>query len=197
MNEINEFEDFEPVDPKKKKVKLAISIIAAVIVVALLVTVITFACITESFIVDGASMLPTLNGGVDNDYTDGDKVMINKVKKISRGDIVVAYVSKENKTLIKRVVAVGGDKVKIENGILYVNGIKESGEYLSAENKRMYSGIELLNVDEFVVKENYVYLLGDNRSVSHDSRAIGQIGVDEIKGVVFMIIRENKKLEFI
>ncbi|MGN0795346.1 MAG: signal peptidase I [Christensenellales bacterium] len=197
MNEINEFEDFEPVDPKKKKVKLAISIIAAVIVVALLVTVITFACITESFIVDGASMLPTLNGGVDSDYTDGDKVMINKVKKISRGDIVVAYVSKENKTLIKRVVAVGGDKVKIENGILYVNGVKESGEYLSAENKRMYSGIELLNVDEFVIKENYVYLLGDNRSVSHDSRAIGQIGIDEIKGVVFMIIRENKKLEFI
>lgn len=197
MNEINELEDFSPVDPKKKKVKIALSVIATVIVLALLVTVITFSCITESFIVDGASMQPTLEGGKDGDYTDGDKVIVNKVKQISRGDIVVATVAKENKTLIKRCVAVGGDKVKIESGILYVNGVQESGEYLSVENKRMYNGVELLNVEEFVVKPNYVYLLGDNRSVSHDSRAIGQISVDEINGVVFIIIRENKKLEFI
>ncbi|MDY4560009.1 MAG: signal peptidase I, partial [Eubacteriales bacterium] len=173
------------------------TIVISVFLVALLAVVIALAVVTESFIVDGTSMLPYLSGGKDNDYNDGDKVIVDKVKKVKRGNIVVATIASENKTLIKRAVAVGGDKVKIVDGVLYVNGVKESGEYLSKENKIMYSGFSPLQVDEFTVKNGYVYLLGDNRNVSHDSRSIGQISLDEINGVAFMIVRENKTLEIV
>lgn len=194
---MNEFEELEVSEPKKNKRKLTATIIISVFLVALLAVVIALAVVTESFIVDGTSMLPYLNGGKDNDYTDGDKVIVDKVRKVKRGNIVVATVKSENKTLIKRAVAIGGDKVKIVDGVLYVNGVKENGEYLSNENKIMYSGFSPLQVEEFTVKNGYVYLLGDNRNVSHDSRSIGQISLDEINGVAFMIVRENKTLEII
>ena len=194
---MNEFEELEISEPKKNKRKLTATIVISVFLVALLAVVIALAVVTESFIVDGTSMLPYLSGGKDNDYTDGDKVIVDKVKKVKRDNIVVATIASENKTLIKRAVAVGGDKVKIVDGVLYVNGVKESGEYLSKENKIMYSGFSPLQVDEFTVKNGYVYLLGDNRNVSHDSRSIGQISLDEINGVAFMIVRENKTLEIV
>lgn len=194
---MNEFEELEISEPKKNKRKLTATIVISVFLVALLAVVIALAVVTESFIVDGTSMLPYLSGGKDNDYTDGDKVIVDKVKKVKRGNIVVATIASENKTLIKRAVAVGGDKVKIVDGVLYVNGVKESGEYLSKENNIMYSGFSPLQVDEFTVKNGYVYLLGDNRNVSHDSRSIGQISLDEINGVAFMIVRENKTLEIV
>ncbi|MDY4559948.1 MAG: hypothetical protein SPD42_05515, partial [Eubacteriales bacterium] len=65
---MNEFEELEISEPKKNKRKLTATIVISVFLVALLAVVIALAVVTESFIVDGTSMLPYLSGGKDNDY---------------------------------------------------------------------------------------------------------------------------------
>ncbi len=80
---------------------------------------------------------------------------------------------------IKRVIAVGGDHVKIENGKVHVNGIELEEEYLR-DDVLTYSNA----YDDFIVPEGYVFAMGDNRDKSTDCRAFGCIPLNKIEGVV-------------
>ncbi len=87
--------------------------------------------------------------------------------------------------LIKRVIAVGGDELTIKGGYVYVNGEKMEEHY-----------VKTLTPNEMVtevVPEGYVYVMGDNRVVSLDSRYFGPVRIDHIEGkVVFRVLPLNK-----
>ena len=185
---------------KKKKAITVLTAVGLSLLVAVIIAIIVIAVVCDTFVVDGSSMYPTLQGGKDNVYTDGDKVVVNKYKTPDVGDIVVVHPEGQS-TMIKRVVATAGDRVKVVGGVLYVNGAKADTSYLSDKNKLMYASYPdtLLDMAEFTVKEGHVWVLGDNRLVSHDSRdpKIGQVSLDEVLGTVFLIITEDKKLNWI
>lgn len=185
---------------KKKKAITVLTAVGLSLLVAVIVAIIVIAVVCDTFVVDGSSMYPTLYGGKDNVYTDGDKVVVNKYKTPQKGDIVVIHPEGQS-TMIKRVVATAGDRVKVVGGVLYVNGAKADTSYLSDKNKLMYASYPdtLLDMAEFTVKQGHIWVLGDNRLVSHDSRdpKIGQLSLDEVLGTVFLIITEDKKLNWI
>lgn len=124
--------------------------------------------------VNGTSMLPTLNGG--------DKLVANKlISNFERGDIVVI----ENEypdNLIKRVIATEGETIKIdfETGDVYINGQMLYEPYI---NSKTYSSYGFSG--EVTVPAGHVFVMGDNRNASNDSRnaEIGFIDVNNIFGV--------------
>lgn len=102
------------------------------------------------------SMVPTLNVG--------DKLMVTRVydtDKIKRGDIVVFYSEELDEILIKRVIGLPGDHIKIHDGIVNINGEDIKENYV--KNNESYDGT-------FDVPDNKFFFLGDNRSRSNDAR---------------------------
>ena len=114
----------EPIieEPKNRSKRIAISVAIVLLVVVLAVAsaLLVKFYVLESFIVDGISMYPTLDGGngalIDDDQNNGETLYLNKIAKIGRGDIVVFTPTKGDfagKSLVKRVIAVGVDHVQI------------------------------------------------------------------------------------
>ncbi len=123
--------------------------------------------------VEGTSMMPTLD--------DQERVFINKfvykLEPIERGDVVVfRYPRDTAKSYIKRVVAVAGDRVKIEDGVVFVNGHRMREAYVPDvyEDVRSYP--------ETVVPPHCYFVLGDHRNLSNDSRDFGPVDEDFIYG---------------
>lgn len=163
--------------PKNKKERLGIFDVFSSIVAALTVVTMLFLFCFRVFNVDGPSMLPTLE--------DGEKVIVSTVGyKPQRGDVVViSEAGSENKPIVKRIIAVGGDTVNINltTGIVTVNGVEEHySEDLT--NQTINTAYPM------VVPEGTVFVLGDNREMSHDSRykIIGCIDERLIVGKVVM-----------
>jgi signal peptidase I len=116
----------------------------------------------------------------------GAILLIDKLTYLTRGphrgDVVVATDPRTGESIVKRVVAVGGDSVGIEDGQLIVNGERVVEDYIdNADMDGFFTGPD-------VVPPGDVYLLGDNRDTSEDSRAFGTIDVDEIEGRVLTTI---------
>lgn len=149
------------------------NIIAAVSIM-LVLNLFVFRIIT----VDGTSMCDTLQ--------DKDRVFAtNFFYEPSFGDIVVLQADKlvngntkmYGEVIIKRVIGVSGDTIRInfENGEVYRNGELLQEDYIKTLTTRRYIG--WMNSDEdYVVPENCVFVMGDNRNVSHDSRDLGLVG---------------------
>lgn len=126
--------------------------------------------------VKGSSMFPTLK--------DGDKLFTQKVslyfQEPEKGDIVVLHApDKSGDDYIKRVIAKAGDKVEIIDSKLYINGEKQDETYINGE---MTNPI-FTNQTEWTVPEGYLFVLGDNRGASNDSRAFGPIETESIAGI--------------
>ncbi len=123
--------------------------------------------------VEGTSMMPSLQ--------DQERIFVNKfvyrLEPIERGDIVVfRYPRDPSKSYIKRVIGVTGDRIRIDNGQVYVNGKRLGEDYvpLQYEDERSYP--------EIVVPRNYYFVLGDHRSMSNDSRDFGPVKESFIYG---------------
>lgn len=141
--------------------------------------------------VTGTSMLPTLTGAESMYEAGGDYVYANRRGKPNYGSIVIVVNDKDGfdkRDIIKRAVAFGGDTVKMEYGVLY---LKKSGEedfkkveenYLSKDNVSPEKTVN--SFEEHTVAENCMFLLGDNRDVSSDSRQNGDFHVSKLIGVV-------------
>lgn len=123
--------------------------------------------------VDGLSMYPTFN---ENDYMIVNKLSY-KFTDIKRGDNIVAKVddSGKEKLIIKRVIAIPGDYVEIKNGNVYINGEIYNESYINQKT----DGNLKINVPS-----ESVFLLGDNREISKDSREIGCVSFENIVGKV-------------
>ena len=125
--------------------------------------------------VDGFSMLPTLQ--------DGEYVLVNRMAYRNdlpvRGDIIV-FVSPQSPDLdlIKRVIGLPGDTVKISNGKVQVNGQMLNEPYIAAAP--IYNG-------EWNVPEGNLFVLGDNRNDSSDSHAWGLLPLENVIGKAILI----------
>lgn len=83
------------------------------------------------------------------------------------------------KSYIKRVIAIEGDHVKIENSKVYVNGEEQEEEYLVAD---VVTESEVFN--NFIVPKGYIFAMGDNRTKSTDCRELGCVPLDKVEGMV-------------
>lgn len=125
----------------------------------------------------GNSMLPT--------FQEGDRLVMDRIKSHIEnpkiGDIII--VKKENVRIIKRVVGVEGDKIEIKDGYLYRNGKKIKENYTKEEIVGDRS--------EITVPKESVYVLGDNRNHSSDSRIYGPFPIEKIEGIVIFELWNN------
>lgn len=177
---INERDQAEAVEPKRKEWSLSREIwdwakaIAVALVLAYLIRTFLFA----PTIVDGESMRETLQ--------DQERLIVNKIVYLfhppQRGDIIVFH-AVQNKDFIKRVIGVAGDRIEMKNDHLYINGKEVVEDYL-AKNKAEWKG-EGPYTNDFVVErvpDGTVFVLGDNRVNSTDSRILGPISLDRVVG---------------
>lgn len=132
--------------------------------------------VVQTFYIPSASMSPTL--------LVQDRVLVNKLAyrfgDPGRGDVVVFERPPEDqdatvKDLIKRVVAVEGDTVEARDGALFVNNEQVDEPYLRA-------GTETLNLPPTTIAQDELFVMGDNRGNSADSRVFGPISEDLLVG---------------
>jgi signal peptidase I len=123
--------------------------------------------------VEGTSMMPSLD--------DQERIFVNKfvyrLEPIQRGDIVVfRYPRDTSKSYIKRVIGVAGDRIRIDDGLVYVNNRPLDEDYVPSAfaDDRSYP--------ETVVPANSFFVLGDHRSMSNDSRDFGPVKENFIYG---------------
>ena len=182
-------------DPVYKRDSDRRFIVSLIIVITLALSIRLF--ITEPTLVDGDSMYPTL--------LNGERMLVEKVSlwfsEPQRGDIVICYYPGYTVSCVKRVIGLPGETVSIENGIIYINGkeLEESaywkyrgeidldmGEVVVPEN----SYIEDSEMPEVTVPERSLFVVGDNRNNSKDSRAwgVGAIPYERITGRAHFVI---------
>jgi signal peptidase I len=165
----------------------------AVIVGALVVALVVKTFLFQACYIPSASMEPTLE--------KGDRVLVNKLSydlhDVNRGDVVVFELPEDKigpdgiKDLIKRVIGLPGDTIETREGVVYVNDRRLEEPYLS-EGTRTGDPTNGNNpaIDRQVVPDGTVFVMGDNRSNSHDSRYAdrGPIPIDSIVGRAFVLV---------
>lgn len=151
-------------------------------------------------VVDGKSMKPTLY--------DGDRMIVNKIGyklgEPNRYDIVVFH-APEKKDYIKRVIGLPGDHITYKNDQLYINGEPLDEPYLKSLKEELNEGEGTLTgdftleelTDKTIIPEGYVFVMGDNRGYSKDSRAIGLIPMEEIIGNTSFIFWPPSEIGFV
>jgi len=156
--------------------KIIKELIPYLIIVLVVVTIRTF--IITPIMVQGESMVPTLDGGelmllkkYDTDYKRFDIVVINK--------------SVEGDNLIKRVIGLPGETIRVRNNTLYINDRVVEDKYAYGDTG---------NFQEITLGEDEYFLMGDNREISKDSRTIGIIKSQEIEGTVGVVLYPFNKI---
>jgi signal peptidase I len=158
---------------------IAISVVIAVVITMFI----------RPTLVKGYSMYPTLN--------QYDYLIINKIPYMihepERGDIIVfkshlKTLEGKDKDLIKRVIGVEGDKIRVTNGEVFLNG--------SALKESYIEGIYTPGEIEIEVPEGMVFVMGDNRENSLDSRdeRVGPVAIDSIRGKVMVRLYPFSKI---
>lgn len=160
------------------------------------------------------SVMTVNQSSMENTLTEGQKLLMEKVTYScgvpERGDIVVFL--REGETggfwtrlrtffldvslriqgdyrrdrLIKRVIAIGGDEIEIQDGVVRINGILLDEPYA----KTTASG----NSPPRIVPDGFVFVLGDNRAVSIDSRQFGMVQTSRIEGRIIFVLTPLEKM---
>lgn len=156
------------------------------IAVSILIVILVFTFVFRMVIVDGKSMLPTLE--------NGQRLVISHLFYTPKqGDIVVANSKGLNKTVIKRVIATEGQTVDIDfdNHTVTVDGEVLNEPYINEPTARDDGG----NTYPMIVPDGTIFVMGDNRNNSTDSRSslVGCISTDDILGkAIFRIYPFDK-----
>ena len=148
-----------------------IIIVAAAFVLALIIQ----AFVVKSYVIPTPSMVPTL--------MLGDRVMVNRFvfrfTEPKRGDIIVFQTDMRKDPLIKRVIGVGGDRIAVRDGRLFLNGEPQVEPQLRDK-------VILGEFKEITVPSGEFFMMGDNRNESADSRVFGPIQRTVILGKAFL-----------
>ena len=176
------------VDMAKRKEKNEIFEWVKALVIAILLAAIIRYFLFAPILVDGLSMMPTLK--------DQDRMVVNKIAyKIGepeRFDIVVFHATEE-KDYIKRVIGLPGDTIEYKEDTLYINGTAYEEPYLTEYKNQVIDGplTEPFTLEEITgettVPEGEVFVMGDNRRYSKDSRHIGTVEISEILGKTSLV----------
>ncbi len=143
------------------------------IVISAVVSVLIIMFLYQPVRVEGTSMLPRLE--------DHDRLFINKfvyrISAIHRSDVVVFHYPRDpEKSYIKRVIALPGDRLAIERGQVWVNGKALKEAYVPEEYR------DTRSMAETVIPADTYFVMGDHRSISSDSREFGPVDRDLIYG---------------
>ena len=140
------------------------------VIIALLINLM----LAQATRVYGQSMEPNL-------HTDQrlvvEKISYNRLLHLrgaQRGDVVVFRVSPESDLLIKRIIGLPGDRVEIRSGQVFINGELFNESYLSQPTFGDFGPVDIPPL--------HVFVLGDNRSFSNDSRSFGTLSLDAVIG---------------
>lgn len=125
--------------------------------------------------VDGFSMRPTLE--------DGEFLLVSKLSykfgEFNRGDIIVFHFPLNPKEeLVKRIIGLPGDKITVQDGQVFLNGQLQSEDYIA--QLPLYNG-------EWTVAEGFLFVLGDNRNNSNDSKDWGLLPQENVVGKAVLI----------
>jgi len=163
---------------RKKRTPLGMVIEVVIIVAAAFaIAMLVQAFIVKPFTIHQISMQPTLQ--------ERDRILLNRLsyhfRDPDRGDVVVFHSPMvEGEDLVKRVIGVPNDRVAVKDGDLYINGVLQEESYVLER--------EILDEDqEVLVPEGHVFVMGDNRNNSGDSRFFGPIEIDSIIGCAFCV----------
>ncbi len=154
-----------------------------VIAVALLVAFLVRTFVLAHFVVDGTSMSTTLH--------DGDRVFVNKLSyrlhDPHRGDVVVLHEIRgtTDRDLIKRVIGLPGETIEMRNCEVTIDGAKLDEPYLDPQV--VTPGNCGGDLTPTVVPADNVFVMGDNRGGSLDSRALGPIAEGDLVGRAFVV----------
>jgi signal peptidase I len=196
-----------PSEPEEKKHKPFWRELPVLIVIAFAIALLLKSFVLQAFFIPSASMEQTL--------MVGDRVLVEKVSyrfsEPDRGDVVVferefgtpeeesdddssvfekigdsfrslfGFPVDGRQDFIKRVIGIGGDTVEGRDGVVFVNGEDIDEPYLQ-------DGTETSSFGPVEVPEGFIFVMGDNRSNSEDSRSIGPVDVDTVVGRAFILI---------
>ena len=144
------------------------------IVPALVIALAIHFFLAQATRVEGYSMEPTLYGH--------QRLIIEKISyrfhNPQRGDIVVIRVPGFDELLIKRIIGLPGETLKIKDGIVYIDGEPLDEPYINGPARGNYGPI--------TVPQGYIFVMGDNRNNSNDSRSFGPVAIDNIVGHAWM-----------
>ena len=162
-----------PASPARSRALPVISVWLRDLIISLAISCFIIVFLYQPVKVEGTSMMPSLD--------DQERIFVNKfvyhLGPIQRGDIVVFHYPRDpSKSFIKRVIALAGDKIKIDDGRVFVNGVALEEDYVPSvyDDQRSYP--------ELVVPGNSYFVLGDHRTMSQDSREFGPVNVSFIYG---------------
>jgi signal peptidase I len=187
-----------PAVEPNKKAKSTVREYVEAIGMALLLALFIRTFIVQAFKIPSGSMIPTLQ--------IGDHILVNKLaygvripfwgqywlqfKNPQRGDVLVfVFPEDRSKDFIKRVIAVGGDVVEIRGKKVYVNNVAQEDPYAHFESSSGLTG-ELPIRDDYGptrIPKHHIFVMGDNRDRSYDSRFWGFVELQDVKGKAFLI----------
>ena len=165
----------------------------SVIGVALAVAIVIRVFLLQQFYISGPSMETTM-------FSD-NRVLVNKLAyrlgEIDRGDVVVFDRAIPNGNeiqhddLIKRVIALGGETVSISKCVVYIDGVELPEPYLPKRDTEMTDPADrcsTVDMEAIVLETDEIFLMGDNRPQSFDSRMFGPIKKELIIGQAFVLL---------
>lgn len=171
--------------------------------IALMLALVIRAFVVQAFKIPSGSMLQTLLIGdhilvnkfiygtpIDIPFTNITIFRMPGFKKAQRGDIIVfKYPEDPSRDFIKRAIAVEGDMIESRDKRVLVNGKPISEPYVQhTDNSTRMGGMEPRdNFGPYLVPKNKVFVMGDNRDQSYDSRYWGYVDMKELRGKAFVI----------
>ncbi len=186
---------------KKKKSQLRETVEAVVVAFVIALFIRTF--VIQAFKIPSGSMIPTLLIGdhllvnkfllgtpVDVPFTDVHLFMMPGLRKPHRGDVIVfKYPEDPTRDFIKRVIGVEGDVVESKDKIIYVNGRRLVEPYVQhVDSSIKPAGMDKRdNFGPVKVPKDSVFVMGDNRDQSYDSRFWGFVNTAQVKGKAIII----------
>nr|WP_304216344.1 signal peptidase I [Fredinandcohnia onubensis] len=163
--------------------------------IALLIAFIIRVFFFTPAIVEGASMQPTLH--------DQNRMIVTKIGEPKRFDVVVFHATEE-KDYIKRVIGLPGDRIEYKDDTLYINGKPYDEPYLENSKEELIDGpltnsftLRETPVGSDVVPEGHLFVMGDNRRNSMDSRHIGAIPIDSVVGTTNLVVWPIKEIKIL